>query len=159
MTTQEVSGAIFSDCKKYRYVLWRRWDEKPMVALIGLNPSKANSNEDDNTITKVGKVARYNGFGGIYMLNLFAIISADPNVLLTCSDPLKDNDQYLIEYTAGAKDIVFCWGAFKQGIHRAEQIKPLFPNALCFKHTKAGHPWHPLYCKDNTIFIPFNIQK
>lgn len=42
------NGAIFSDDRKYRYVLWRSWDnEKPRVMFIGLNPSTANESTDD----------------------------------------------------------------------------------------------------------------
>lgn len=35
-------GAIFSLDGKYRYILWRAWSpSKPVLAYIGLNPSKA----------------------------------------------------------------------------------------------------------------------
>lgn len=36
--TKVSAGAHFSECRKYRYSLWRIWDpEKPCVAFIGLN--------------------------------------------------------------------------------------------------------------------------
>lgn len=149
-------GAIFSDDRKYRYVLFRIWDDtKPKVLLIGLNPSTANENTNDNTITKVIKVAAHNGFGGIYMMNLFGLVSKDPDDLKKSIDPVGMNDQFLNEYSKGVSKIVFCWGSFKQAEGRKEIIMNMFPDAYCFKHTKNGSPWHPLYCLDQTQFIPF----
>src|SRR5262245_23656231 len=52
----EQSGAIFSDCEKYRYVLWRQWDlldpEPCFMAFVGLNPSTADESLDDPTIRR-----------------------------------------------------------------------------------------------------------
>ncbi len=82
-------GAIFSDDRQYRYCLYRQWNEgKPMVMYIGLNPSTANENKNDNTITKLIKISDKNEFGGFYMLNLFAWISSKPEDLLTCENAL-----------------------------------------------------------------------
>ncbi|QBE68839.1 protein of unknown function DUF1643 [Synechococcus sp. WH 8101] len=37
------SDAIFSDCRTYRYALWRLWDDsRPCAMFIGLNPSSAD---------------------------------------------------------------------------------------------------------------------
>jgi hypothetical protein len=150
------NGAIFSEDRKYRYALWRIWDkEKPLVMFIGLNPSRANEDTPDNTVTKVGKVSKNNGYGGFYMMNIFSLVSPYPNDLKTCENPVMDNDKYLIEISAICKDVVFCWGGVKEAIDRSEYVKKLFPKALCFKITKYGFPWHPLYCKDKTILIPF----
>ena len=150
------SGATFSEDRKYRYTLWRIWDEsKPLVMFIGLNPSTANEAEPDNTITKVIKIAKNNGYGGLYMMNLFGIISPKPTILDTCENPFGNNDIHIGQIANKVKDIVFCWGTFKQIRGRSEWAKRIFPNALCLKHTKNGSPWHPLYCKDDTKLIPF----
>lgn len=151
------TGATFSDDRKYRYALWRIWDyNKPLVMFIGLNPSTANENEPDNTIKKVIKIATNNGYGGLYMMNLFAIISSNPQILVTCENPIADNDKHLGQVANITKDVVFCWGVFKQIRGRDQFVKRIFPQALCLKHTKNGSPWHPLYCKDDTILKPFN---
>lgn len=61
------AGAKFSECRKFRYALWRIWDDKlPKVMFIGINPSKADESEPDNTITKVCKIAKNNGYGSIF---------------------------------------------------------------------------------------------
>ncbi len=69
------TGAKFSEDKRYRYMLWRRWDEtKACVMFIGLNPSTANESTDDPTIRSVVAIANNLGYGGVYMLNLFQLI-------------------------------------------------------------------------------------
>lgn len=152
-----VSGAIFSDCRKYRYALWRIWDEeKPMVVFIGLNPSTANETEDDPTIRKVKAISKNLGYGGFYMMNLFAIISSDPKILKNTVDCLGDNDRWLNELCTG--DIVFAWGNFKEAEERANEIIKRFIKAKALHINKNGSPKHPLYCKSDSILIPFVLN-
>lgn len=59
------SGAEFSKCGKYRYKLWRIWDESlPKVMCIGLNPSSTNVIKPDPTITNLIKMLKKLGYGG-----------------------------------------------------------------------------------------------
>lgn len=151
-----ISGAEFSEDRKYRYALWRIWDKhKPLVMFIGLNPSTANEVEADPTIRRVIRFATDWGYGGFYMMNLFGIVSAKPEVLLTDPDPLGDNDKWLERISYKCDRIIFCWGVFKQARERAEEVKKRFPGAYCLKKTKDGHPWHPLYVAANTVPIEF----
>jgi hypothetical protein len=152
------NGAIFSDDRKYRYAIWRIWDkEKPLVMFIGLNPSKANESESDNTITKVKKIASHNGFGGFYMMNCWAYISTDPKLLM--HSPLSDewNNNMLTAISAKCKEVVFAWGNFKiiRDKGRDLELIKMFPNAKALHINNNGSPKHPLYCKDETILIPF----
>lgn len=138
-------GATFSDCGKYRYMLWRIWDNTlPMVMCIGLNPSTANADKDDTTITNLIKLLPEHGYGGFYMMNLFALISSKPEDLRVCPDPVKANDTYLYHLSMKCRDVIFCWGSFKQAAYRVKQVVSYFPNALCFGKTPKGHPLHPL---------------
>ena len=139
-------GAEFSPCGKYRYKLWRIWDDKlPKAMCIGLNPSTANVNKNDNTIDILIRVLKHLGYGGFYMMNLFAIISSKPEVLLTCDDPLGDNDAKLREVSAICKDVIVCWGAFEQAENRIKEVLPNYPDAKCFGFNKNGTPWHPRF--------------
>jgi len=77
-----ICGAEFSDCRKFRYALWRTWDkDKPLIMFIGLNPSTANETDSDPTIRSVGRIAKSNDYGGFYMMNCFPYISTDPKGL------------------------------------------------------------------------------
>ena len=153
------SGATFSQCGNYRYKLWRIWDSsKPMIAFIGLNPSTANATSDDPTIRRVKGFAKQWGYGGVYMLNLFGIISSDPSILLTANDPIGDNDRYLLEAAIDGLRVVFAWGSFKQIGERDKDVIAMFPNAICLKKSGAGKPWHPLYVKADIQPIYFNSE-
>ena len=72
-----VKRAVFSDC--YRYLL--SWEKKHQIIFIGLNPSTADERIDDPTIRRCRGFAESWGYGKMYMLNLFAYRSTDPNPL------------------------------------------------------------------------------
>jgi hypothetical protein len=150
------AGAQFSPCRNYRYALWRIWDkDKPKAMFVGLNPSTANETKPDNTIKRVVKIARNWGCGGIYMVNLFSIISADPKILKTCPDPQMENDGWLVEISKKCERVVFAWGAFKEAKGRCNQVIAMFPNAYALEILKDGSPKHPLYCKGDTVPVPY----
>lgn len=139
------SGAEFSKCRKYRYKLWRIWDESlPKAMCIGLNPSNANETKPDPTITNLIKMLRKLGYGGFYMTNLFAWISSKPEDLLTCADALGENENKLKEVEAICDDVIVCWGNFKQAEKRIMEVLPNYPFAKCFGVTQSGKPFHPL---------------
>ena len=153
----EDSGAKFTDDKKYRFALWRIWDEdKPKAMFIGLNPSIANEVKDDATIKKIKKICKYNGLGGFYMLNLYSFVTAYPEKLKGNWEIMDGiNNKHLLNYSETSKMIVFCWGNFKEAQEKAYELKHAFSNAYCLKQNKNGSPKHPLYCLDNTTLIPF----
>jgi hypothetical protein len=160
MNIQEVSCAVFSDCRNYRYSLWRVWDnEKPLVAFIGLNPSTANETKNDPTIRRVVQFAQDWNFGGVCMLNLFAIVSADPSILKTHHDPIKDNDASLVNIGGRCGAVVFAWGNFKEATERAKEIVRMFPKAICLGVNKNGTPKHPLYIARKTEPVYFSNQE
>lgn len=144
-------GAEFSECGKYRYVLWRIWNEQlPKSMCIGLNPSTANSVDDDPTISNLTRILKSCGYGGLYITNLFALISSNPEDLRQCPDPVKDNDAWLNRvYNICGEEIIFCWGAFPMAEYRAKQVVRQYPMAMCFGKNKGGSPKHPLYLKND----------
>jgi hypothetical protein len=84
------SGAEFSECRKYRYVLWRRWAWEGyanQVMFIGLNPSTADEREDDPTIRRCVRFAKDWGYSGILMMNAFAFRATQPADMKAASDP------------------------------------------------------------------------
>lgn len=111
---------------------------------IGLNPSTANSNKNDQTINYLTKMLSQLGYGGFYMMNLFAWISPKPQDLLTCPDPLGENNGKLKEVEVICQEVIVCWGDFKQAQDRIREVLPNYPNAKCFGKNKNGTPFHPL---------------
>lgn len=138
-------GAEFSKCGNYRYKLWRIWDEDlPKAMCIGLNPSNANASKNDPTINYLVSMLTILGYGGFYMMNLFAWISSKPEELLMCDNPLGDNENKLKEVAKLCDDVIVCWGNFKQAKQRIEEVLPQYPNAKCFGKNANGTPYHPL---------------
>src|SRR6185436_15553088 len=113
-------GAIFSPCRLYRYALWRVWSDKPALVVIGLNPSTADENTNDPTVTRCQRRAEMLGCGGLWMLNLFAWRSTDPDAMKAAARPVQpadseENDVALRVHTRFG--LVVCgWG--NHGEHR-----------------------------------------
>lgn len=147
---QNDNSAYFSECRRYRYALWRKWDKtKPFIMFVGLNPSIANEKENDRTISRVIGFAKSWGFGGVFMTNCFPFVSQNPS-LLNDYNNIEINDLILKEVASiCSKEIVFAWGNFdvikKKG--RDLNLLELFPDAKVLAKNKNGTPKHPLYSK------------
>ena len=139
--------AVISSCGKYRYALWRIWDEtEPLVMFIGLNPSTADAVKDDNTIRKCEVFAKKWGFGGLSIGNLFALRSSKPTDLWKSDDPIgPENDKWLGALEAKAKIIVAAWGNHGAHLRRGQVVLKMFPDLYCLKVSAKGMPCHPLY--------------
>ena len=75
-------SAIISDCSKYRYKLHREWDKKKgKVLFIMLNPSTADSNNNDLTTIRCMNFARKWGYGGIMIGNIYPFRAKKPKDL------------------------------------------------------------------------------
>ena len=124
--------ATFSPDRKYRYTLHRIWNEsKPLLAFIMCNPSTADENILDPTVTRCFNFAgKWGEYGGLVVGNIFALRSTDPKGLLKDSDPIgPDNNNALRDIAEQAGKIIVAWGSFsvlgsymKQ---RAEAVKNL----------------------------------
>lgn len=149
MTKTLKSGAVFSDCREYRYVLWRIWDDHaPKVMFIGLNPSTADEKDDDPTIRRCIGFAKSWGFGGIYMLNIFAYKAARPEKLKKAVDPAgSENDLYLARYAEKSSLIIGAWGNHGNYLNRGSEVMKKFPGMHILKMTKQNQPAHPLYLR------------
>ncbi len=163
----ETSGAHFSEERKYRYYLWRIWDKSlPFIMFIGLNPSTANESKNDPTIRRVISFAKDWGYGGVYMLNLFPLVSTDPSILNTFyTTDSHDSEQelnniWLSSIGSECKEVIFAWGAPKIARDRAEKVKAMFPRAKALKLNADGSPGHPLYVRSDTYprFFDESIQ-
>ncbi|BDI33432.1 hypothetical protein CCAX7_54830 [Capsulimonas corticalis] len=147
----EQSSAELSECRQYRYVLRRVWDaSKAPVMFIGLNPSTADETEDDATICKCRAYAKRWGFGGLFMVNVFAFRARHPEAMKGAADPIGPiNDEVLLSQAALAGMIIAAWGAHgahRNGAHRVQTL--LTSNGYRLHYldlTKDGEPRHPLY--------------
>lgn len=153
------SGAILSECGKYRYRLWRRWKNgfyatRGILTFIMLNPSTADHAEDDPTVRRCIGYGKDMGFDGIQIVNLFAWRATDPKELRSCEDPEgPDNDLTLEVAFRYSKTVVAAWGADTFARKRAERVAAIAWDAgirlQCLARLKGGAPGHPLYLPKN----------
>jgi len=150
---------VISGDGAYRYVLNRRWNgTDPVLCWIMLNPSTADADTDDPTIYRCSYRARTWGYGGICVLNLFALRAASPAELWTHPDPVgPENDQWL----AGARDgsdIAVAWGVNGTLRGRDREVLDLLAGGpgrlLCLGRTRGGYPRHPLYVPYDQGLVP-----
>lgn len=153
------TDAKFSECRKYRYALWRVWDEsKPYVAIIGLNPSTADEVQNDPTINRCISFARSWGYGGVCMINLFAFRATAPADMMSAHDPVgPDNDKWLVEIAKEAGGVVAAWGNDGSYLGRSTLVKNMILNLCALKINKSGEPAHPLYLKASLVPVSYSI--
>lgn len=103
-------SAITSPRGQYRYRLEREGPGVGATVIIMVNPSTADTDNDDATIRKLrGFGARY-GWGRLIVGNLFAYRSTDVRTLAAVSDLVgPDNGYRLAEMMLDAQRCVFAW--------------------------------------------------
>tara|TARA_Y100001970_G_scaffold277689_1_gene382283 strand:- start:468 stop:947 length:480 start_codon:yes stop_codon:yes gene_type:complete len=152
------SGAKFSNCRKYRYTLWRTWDDsKPKVMFLGLNPSTADEVNNDPTVTRCINYAKVWGYGGMFMMNIFAFRTTYPVELKKAKNPIgKDNDKWIKEISLSVDKSIGAWGNDGKFLDRSKSIKNIVKNLHCLKVNSSGEPAHPLYLKADLKPIKYN---
>ena len=147
------TGALFSPCRRWRYLLWRRWDSRSeTVNFVMLNPSTADEVVLDPTCARARSYAERWGFGTLVVTNLFAWRATDPERLKRVQDPVGEkNDEAIVRAARKAALVVCAWG--NHGAHRgrAAHVLELLSAARVRLHVLSlnggGEPAHPLYLR------------
>lgn len=142
------SGANFSRCRTFRYALWREWEiDKPKVLMIGLNPSTADATRNDPTIRRCIGFAREWGFGGLWVLNLFAYRATYPIDLKAAVDPVGPrNDEWIRRVARKVDRVVAVWGNDGGLLDRSTRVRSMLGDRLdVIRLNAGGEPAHPLY--------------
>jgi hypothetical protein len=145
------STADFSDDMKYRYLLTREWDsDKPQILFIMLNPSTADAEKMDPTVTRCYNFAHKWGYGRMVVCNIFALRSTNPRELKKIDDPIGEyNDHAIGTAVRSAHMVIAAWGEHGEYMKRGEQVAKLIQglgrDIYCLKVSKNGNPMHPLY--------------
>ncbi len=154
-------SAIISDCDQYRYLLLRHWDARLCaLPVCMLNPSTADDQKDDPTIRELIYFSRLWGYGGLYIVNLFAFRAPHPIDMQGAPDPVgPKNNRYLREALDYARELdtpmLAAWG--DGGTFNARETW-MCSNAahhsvdlVCFGITRGDHPKHPMSRGKNRI--------
>jgi hypothetical protein len=168
LTTQTFdgdAGAIISDCEQYRYRLWREWDAtKPALGFIMLNPSTADHQVNDPTITRCLQRALASRYGRLEVVNLFPLRSTDPDGLLSHQAPLGREDtanDSIMDAVDRCSLVICAGGAHKAAPARAAEVLRIV--RICGRGAllhhlglnQDGSPKHPLYIAAKVRPQPF----
>lgn len=158
-------GAKFSACGIYRYRLWRKWDaSRPTLAFLMLNPSVAGETDNDATVTRCITRAAKGGYGALEVVNLFALISTDPQALYAPEiDPIgPENDQAITDVARSCETLVCAWSTHARHLDREAQVLGLLDQLRVVPHVlvinKDGTPRHPLYVGYSVTPVPWVRQ-
>lgn len=158
------SGAVLSGCGRYRVLLWRRTDpDVPFLGMGMLNPSTADHERNDNTITRCITRATGMGLAGPLVWNLFDLRTKDPNMLKASSAPLSEHNNAAIELALGLSEFtIAAWGNDGRHLDRQTEVLQLCrenaSNLHCLRVTNKGCPWHPLYIANDIGPQRWNYQ-
>lgn len=144
---------IFSEDRIYRYVLKHSWKDmfdvqEKAIVWIALNPSTADENQLDPTLTRIRNFSNDFGYNCFYMLNIYAFRSTDPKNMLNCKQPIgKDNDYWIKEICNKTDKIVCCWGNMGKHLDRSNKIREMLKSYPLYylDLSKENQPKHPLY--------------
>ena len=145
------TGALFSPCRRWRYLLWRRWDaSKPVANFLMLNPSTADEFKLDPTCSRARDYAERWGYGGLIVTNVFGFRSTDPRLMKSEKDPVGPaNDAAIVRAAKEAALVVCAWGNHGQLGDRSSFVKELLRKNKIKGHALRlnanGEPAHPLY--------------
>jgi len=158
----QFNGAVIDKDRRYRFLLWRFWNNAPRILFIGLNPSSANELTDDPTIRRLCSFAKKWGYGGLYACNLCSFITPYTKGLLSEIIPHGANIP-AIQMALKLSDLIICgWGDgikyLPNGEKLVKQICDLSESPMCFGLNKSGNPMHPLYLELETELIEFNYK-
>ena len=147
-----MSGAVFNNsARRFRYALWRFWwPDGDKLLFIGLNPSTANEFRNDPTIRRMIGFAKLWGFSGLFVDNLFSLVTPDPAKLWSSSSikqPNGPNDIAIKRMRELSAKVMVGWGNFgaRAGTRPEEVLAILGDPVFCLAKTHTGEPGHPLY--------------
>lgn len=147
-------GAEFSECRTYRYSLWRRWrwdGNASQVMFIGLNPSTADEIENDPTIRRCIGFAKSWGYSSLLMMNAYAFRATDPKEMKSAIDPIgPGNDEAFLVRRDQCGLIIAAWGVHCSSEREAAICRLIGRDVHCLGKTKDGRPKHPLYLRADT---------
>lgn len=158
--------AVFSDCGLYRYLLEHDYGRSgPVISLGMVNPSDADGEKNDPTMTKVDGFAYRLGARKVIVWNLCALVNKDVRSLSRAVDPIgPENYRYIVQSIQQAEIHIVAWGPTSK-LPKSLRTKwrsavdvlcAAGANPLCWGTAKDGQPRHPLMVAYATPLVPWS---
>ena len=142
-----------------------------------MNPSKANSSNNDRTLVRIINFCSRWNYKNIYIINLFGLISKSPLQLSKSNDPIGENNDLItlksLEFWRENNncDLWLGWGDKGQLNGRDLKVLKLIKNfsnlksnennyskrVLSLGLSKKGNPRHPLYMPNKSFLRRFDL--
>lgn len=158
-----------SDDLLHRYFLIRVWDNTlPIINYIMLNPSKADSIDDDPTTRKLIHYTKQEGYGGYVVTNLCSFRTPKPEILRQSylnGEQVYDNETniYTRYWLKHCDKHVLAWG--NEGTwypERMKFVKKLITqtdtDVFTFGMSAQGQPMHPLFLKKSLMLQQLPLE-
>tara|TARA_B100000686_G_C16802696_1_gene987323 strand:+ start:3537 stop:3995 length:459 start_codon:yes stop_codon:yes gene_type:complete len=144
--------ALLSRDKKYRYSLTRIWDDsQKKILFIMLNPSSADSQNDDPTIRRLISFTKKWGFGGFWVCNLYPYRTSSIKELYKSLSSMQNKNKIQIKnHILKTNLIVYAWGNTEK---EPNWLKKNVKKPFCIDKNINGSPKHPLYISSNKKLI------
>lgn len=170
-------GAIFSPCRTWRYMLWRRTKNaysivpnKGVLLFILVNPSVAGEIANDHTLSKAVGFGEKLGYGVVVICNPFAFVSQDiRNFEAKAKAGFDvvgpDNNETLRYWVDRSDEIIVGWSKYGKILNRGavvlDMIRHNGKQAKALRINQDGSPAHPLMLPYSCVPInyPQTIQK
>ena len=157
---------IFSECGLFRYLLEHDFGGSgPVISLGMVNPSKADGQKNDPTMTKVDGFAMRMGANKVLVWNKCALIDKDVKALASAVDPIgPENDAYIAQAIKGADIHIVAWGPLsklpKPLRTRWRSVVHVLTEAgarpMCWGTALDGQPRHPLMLSYASPLVPWS---
>lgn len=142
---------------------------KNNLICIGINPSTAEPNKLDPTLTVVKKLSQQHGFDGWIMLNVYPQRATNPsNLHKQMNEDLHKKNLLYIENVIKDYPQSTIWAAWGTIIEKRKYLKSCLKDISSIlidlpwisigSVSKSGHPHHPLYLKHDNPFWSFDIM-
>ena len=160
----EIISSSFDETRKHRFHLSCIWDlEKKKALFIMLNPSWASEETCDATVDKCIYYAKKKNCGSVEIVNLFSLISPNPEDILAAQ--VKSHPDNITRISAAidndADYIVAAWG--EQGVWFNACYKALAlveasgKQLYCLDTNRYGLPRHPGRLSKSLEIVPYSI--
>jgi len=142
--------AVYSDDKKYRYILKKIWNEEmPKATFIGINPSDATELIMDKTVMNLTNYLINNNYGSVNIVNLFAYRDkVQKNLKLRSSEHEQENIEFIKEALNDSELTIIGWGRDAEKNNKYKdtiiEVKEVLSghNVKCFKDKKGNINCH-----------------
>ncbi|MBD9510046.1 DUF1643 domain-containing protein [Ensifer sp. ENS10] len=161
--------AVFSECGLYRYLLEHDFGGSgPVISLGMVNPSNADDENNDSTMTKVDGFAVRLGASKVKVWNKYAFVDKDVKALRSATDPVgPENDAYIAQAVTDADIHIVAWGPLSKlpkplrnrWLAVADVLAKAGARPMCWGIALDGQPRHPLMLAYATPLVPWSAPR